>query len=288
MTTSRVPDPSLTRRIAETAVAAARAAGRIQLERFATVLQVDELKRHDVKLEVDKLCEEAAAETIAATFSDHSFLAEEGGGRAGPGEYLWIVDPLDGTVNYFHGIPHYCASVACFRTPEENSTAYAAGKTAAENAASRDWNSLGEPAVGVIYDPAADELYLGVAGAGATVNGKKLRPTSAGKLSEVLVGTSFGSTEANTAHMMKCAKILLPRVRKLRNFGSTALEVVGVARGRLGAHYQRGVHEWDFAAAGIILREAGGIIEAVEYEPGRWELLACAPGIYRPLRKLLP
>lgn len=258
------------------AVESVRTAGEIQRAHFGKPAAVDEILRHDVKLQVDKLCEKAIARTILAAFPDHSIIGEEGGAVLGSGNYVWIVDPLDGTVNYFHGIPYYCSCVACFQrtAPRKEETL-------------RLFADLGLPIAAAVFAVADNELYSAVAGGGAFCNGEPLKPMTTKKLSEALVGVSFGNTEQTVRHMLRCSEILLPHVRKLRNFGAVALDIVNVARGRLGALYQRGVYEWDLAAPGLILREAGGVMDAKEYSARRWEVLAAAPGLHGEIKSLL-
>jgi fructose-1,6-bisphosphatase/inositol monophosphatase family enzyme len=264
--------------IREVAVRAARAAGAVQREHCETRLEVDAAPGHDLKLAVDRLCEEAVVETIRAAFPDHAILAEEGGARPGTGDCTWIIDPLDGTVNYFHGIPYFATCVACYRkTPGSK------GTPGENRVFPREADSLGEPLVGVVYVPPVDELYLGVAGEGATRNGEPVTVSDAAALREVMIATGFGSTDENIRHMQGIGRALVSEVRKIRCLGAAAFDMANVAAGRLTAYYERGIRSWDFAAPNVVLREAGATVEAVEYAPDTWEVLAAAPGVAEAL-----
>lgn len=263
-------------RIRETAEKAARAAGRLLLEHFRSGPAVEAVRRHDLKLAVDRYSEETILETIAAAFPDHGFLAEETGLRPGRSDHHWIVDPLDGSVNFYHGIPCFCVSVACYeRTcpPGAHRDALSA--------------SLGTAVVGVVYAPVFDELFCGVRGGGATCNGHTITVGRETPVEDALIGISLGSREETMARMCSVSAALVRDVRKLRIFGSTALDMAGVACGRMSALVQGRVRPWDFAAARLILEESGGVFEAGEVDPGGWEIIACAPALYPYLKGLV-
>ncbi len=133
-----------------TAVRAALAAGRIQREHYGTLLKVDATKRNDIKLEVDRLCEDAIRDEIRTAHPAHALLAEESGSTQGADAYRWIVDPLDGTVNFFYGIPYFCTCVACYRRPVGRAHA-PEGRGREERASGAGpAEALGEPVVGVV------------------------------------------------------------------------------------------------------------------------------------------
>ena len=166
-----------------TEVSAARLAGSILREHVEKTLSVDAATQHDLKLEVDRLCDDAIRKKLSATYPAHSILTEESGQTTGLSPYQWIVDPLDGTVNYFHRIPYYCTSIACYRTPAQP----AAG--------------LGEPLIAVVYSPADDEMYTAVRNQGAFVNGTRLSTPAVSDLSQALVCTTHGSSPETKAQM---------------------------------------------------------------------------------------
>lgn len=261
-------------RIAEVAVAAARAAGDILKTHASRRRRVNQTGQHDVKLEVDVLSERVILEAIRGAFPDHSILAEESGAAGSAGEYQWIIDPLDGTVNYFYGLPYYCTSVACFRL--EKSAANEGGI-----------ESLGRPVVGVVYAPPTDDLFVGRGGRGATLNEEPIKAGDVTELSDAILCMGFGKTDVLGRHMASAAGLLADRVRKLRCLGAAAFDLSNVACGRLSGFFEKGLRTWDIAAASVILREAGGKIQAEEYEPTRWRTLAAAPGIFEELGKIL-
>jgi len=259
----------------DTAIAAARAAGEIQKRLYGTLLHVDHSARNDVKLEADRLCEQAIIDTIRRDWPDHAILTEERGAVDAEGEMQWIIDPLDGTVNFYYGLPYFCTSVACYRRPQEG---------AADSP--RTLTSLGEPVVGVVYAPPTDELFVGEAGKGAEMNGETIQTSPIERLAESLVTIGFGGRPGLTEHFAAQAAKIEPRVRKLRCMGAAAYDLCNVACGRLTGFYEKGLHVWDFAAGRIILEEAGAVIDTFEYEPENWILLAAAPGVYDELHAI--
>lgn len=272
MTDNRTPDDGQTARIEEVAVSAARAAGTLLREHWGGPLAVDHREQHDVKLEVDRLCEQAIVETIHRAFPDHSILAEEGGASARPGAYRWIIDPLDGTVNFFHALPYFCTSVACYRP----------GADDPDQAA--DLAGLGEPVVGVIYAPPTDELFVGAPGRGATRNGKPLAVDPA-PLADAVICMGFGKGDEIGNRQLDIARAMADKVRKIRCFGAAAYDLANVAAGRLTGFYEKGLRTWDIAAGYAIVTAAGGQMEARQFAPTRWSVLAGGPGVMDDLRR---
>jgi myo-inositol-1(or 4)-monophosphatase len=259
----------------ETAERAARAAGKLQMEWFRCDGGVEVFRRHDLKLKVDRMSEETIASVIRRSFPDHGILGEETGRNPGRSDHLWIVDPLDGSVNYHHGIPHFCVSLACQLLPSESGMRR---ETAAP--------STGEPMLGVVYAPVTDELFCGVRGGGATCNGQPIRVGDVHSLEEAVIGFSFGSREETMRRMCAMSASLARDSRKLRAFGATALDMAYVACGRMSGLIQGRVRRWDFAAAQVILEESGGLFRAREVDPGGWEIIACAPALLPHLENL--
>lgn len=250
-----------------TAKAAARAAGAIQRENFGKMLNVDAKMKNDIKLEVDRLCEEAIINTVLQVYPDHEFLAEEGGeGGKTDAEYVWIIDPLDGTVNYFYGLPYFCTSIACYRKGESGML-----------------KGLGEPVLGVVYAPKIDEMFSAEVGGGAYLNDQKIRAAEVAELSECMVATGFGSTRMGIDRMLNGLPALVDDVRKMRCLGAAAYDICNVAAGRLTAFFEKGLHTWDIAAASIIAAEAGAVVDAFEYAAGRWDYIASAKGVHEKI-----
>ena len=218
---------------------AALAAGRVIRGGFGTVQQVDRALPHDVKLWLDRASEEEILRVLRTSFPGHGVLSEERGFEPGRKSYLWIVDPLDGTVNYHHGIPFFCTSIACHAIADE----------AAPSPGTRlpDGRSLGAPIIGIVYDPLRHEMFAGTAGRGASLNRAPLLTPEAARLDEAVVALSFGAREESIAYMSRVLPALTRCARKVRSFGSTALDMVQVAAGRIGAFVQMGTNLWDFA-----------------------------------------
>lgn len=257
----------------ETATGAAREAGSLQLNLWRGSLDVAKALDHDVKLEADRLSEELILARIGRDCPGSSVFAEEGGGKPGDGPVSWFVDPLDGTMNYFHGQRHFCSSVACYEKRQSLPCDACASK-------------LGDPLAGAVFAAAYGELFSAKSGDGAFCDGVRLR-VSTGSLSKALVATSFGSSPETLERMGRLIPALSKKAWKLRMQGSCALDICGVAAGRLAALYQQDVRSWDFAAARIVLEEAGGRFEAEEFSPGRWNVLAAAPGVFEELKWLI-
>ena len=244
-----------------TAICAARKAGVIQHDHFRKDLKVAESEQHDIKLVVDRLCEQAIIDEIQQVFPDHAILGEESGVIESDSPYVWIIDPLDGTVNYYHGIPYYCTSVSCYRREETPDGEFAS-------------DDIGQPLVGVIYSEQTDELFTAARGQGARFNGRMLYCPQVESLSHAIVSLSVGSTPEIQRYSTQLISELAPKVRKIRSCGATALDLVNVAAGRFHGLIQRRVRSWDIAAASLILMEAGGRLELNATGPHRWDIVA--------------
>jgi fructose-1,6-bisphosphatase/inositol monophosphatase family enzyme len=263
-------------RVHETAISAARRAGAIQMHHFRnTTVRCTQLL-HDVKLETDRKCENVIIAAIRERFPEHTILSEESGALAGSGEYIWIIDPLDGTVNFWHGLPFFCVSIACYCN---------AVLPAGESGLSA--GPLGVPVAGVIFLPFSQELFVGMPGRGACLNGRPIRVSSAESAGDAVVTVSFGKTPETMQRMTRRLDVLLPQVRKARCLGAAAAELAYVAAGFLGGLVYEGIKLWDFAAGKILLEEADGFLEAAETEPGQWRVLAGAPGVRQAFRKMV-
>jgi fructose-1,6-bisphosphatase/inositol monophosphatase family enzyme len=259
------------------AIDAAAAAGVLIREGFGRHQEVDGRPAHDLKLSLDRQCEEKIIGVIRRSFPDHAVLSEEKGYEPGREPYVWIVDPLDGTVNFFHGLPHFCTSIACHELDPQGN-----GSTSSLP----DGRRIGEACVGVVLDPMHDELFVGTGDGQATVNGRPLTIAPVADLAEAIVVVSFGVRDDSIPYMTKLLPRLTEEARKVRSLGSTALDVAQVAAGRIGAFIQRGTNLWDFAGAAAVVRAAGGIVDAQEFAPGRWRIIACNPGLYPRIKEL--
>lgn len=227
----------------------ARRAGETLREAKNTVLRVDAAEQHDIKLEMDRRIQEQIRADILDLFPDHGFLGEEGGEEAKPGQHEWVVDPIDGTVNLFYGIPHYAVSVACRLD----------GRTLA----------------GAIYDPNRDEMFSSHAGGGSTCNGRPIHVAKRIDLNEAILALGFSKGKATIRKCLELYRHYGERVRKLRAMGSAALDLAYVASGRLDAYVEQGVSVWDVAAGALLVEEAGGQVRISPGEPaGKIHLVA--------------
>lgn len=253
-----MPEPE---RLAAVAVEAALASGAVQKEKFGGILAVDKKLADDIKLEADRLCERAMVSIIRKNFPNHAILAEESGDSAGSG-YRWYIDPLDGTVNFYHGIPYYCTTLACYRT-----------------AGGEERRDLGEPLVGVTYAPPTDELFVGVMGKGTTLNGRPVRVREEENLAEAMILTTFGNNEKNIRFTREVTLDLCLRVRKTRNLGAAAYDLANVAAGRASGFLEHGLNPWDIAAGKVLVEAAGGIFVATCSPGNRWGVAASGRNI---------
>jgi myo-inositol-1(or 4)-monophosphatase len=207
--------------------------------------------RHDISYkgsptnlvtEMDRGAETIILDAIHARFPGHAVLAEESGARSGTEPHRWIVDPLDGTTNYAHGLPIYCVSIAL--------------------------ELDGDLAVGVLYDPSRDECFVAERGRGATLNGAPLRVSATPALGESLLGTSYpNDLRAAPRNNLAEHAALIQRCRSVRSLGSAALGLAAVAAGRLDGYWEQRLGAWDIAAGALLIREAGGTVTAVHGAP---------------------
>lgn len=216
----------------------------------------------DVVTAADRAVEQLLVEGIRRARPGDGILGEEGAADDGTTGVRWVVDPIDGTVNYLYGIPQWAVSVGV----EQD------GRTVA----------------GVVYDAAKDELWQGVLGAGSTLNGRLLRCSTATTLEQSLVATGFGYDARRRAAQARVLPALLPIVRDLRRQGAGALDLCSVAAGRVDAYYEQGLSPWDLSAGGLIAREAGARVEGLHGRAaGAPLVLAATPGVFDALHDLL-
>jgi myo-inositol-1(or 4)-monophosphatase len=188
---------------------------------------------HDVKLALDHECQREIERTIRAQFPAHAILGEEGGLQGDAGGWLWVVDPLDGTVNFSHGIPYWCHSVAVQRS--------------------------GETLAAAVYAPVFDELFTATAEGPALCNGAPIRVSDTPTLAEALLLTGVEKNFDQYSDSIEVARAVAAAAQKIRLLGAAALDLCQVACGRADGFYESGLNVWDVAAADLICRRAGAV-----------------------------
>jgi myo-inositol-1(or 4)-monophosphatase len=233
-----------------TAIAAAREAGALLRDHFGTALDVNEFHAHDIKLDLDVRSQELITARLLADFPDHAIFGEEGIAGDQASEFQWIVDPIDGTVNYFYGIPHFCISIAL--------------------------RQAGEILLGVIYDPQRNELWAVEKGGVPTLNDQPIAVSARTQLPDAVLSVGFSKTATTIAAGLPLLEKYVKRARKCRLMGSAALDLAYVACGRLDAYIEPSVSLWDVAAGKLLVEAAGGSFQMTERTdaPGKISVVA--------------
>ena len=230
----------------DTAVRAAKAAGKLLRQSFAKEIRIEYKGAVNLVTEADRAAEAVIVETIRRWFPDHRFLAEEGGeyAPAGPAESIhkWIIDPLDGTTNFAHTFPMFCVSIAL--------------------------ETRGEVVLGIVYDPLHEELFMAEFGRGVTLNGRPIHVSKVEKLNGSLLVTGFAyDVRENRVNNLDHFGNFSMRAQGVRRTGSAALDLCYVACGRLDGFWEMKLSPWDTAAGQLIVREAGGRVTTFSGEP---------------------
>ena len=214
---------------------AALAAGNLLCENFQRQKRVKAVTAHDIKLEIDVQAQELIGKLLFEEFPDHALYGEEGIVGDQSSDYQWIVDPLDGTVNYFYGIPHFCVSIAL--------------------------RQRNEMIAGVIYDPIRNEMWTGQKGEISKLNGKPIHVSDRAELAEAVISVGLSKTGETINTNFPLLQQMIHRVRKCRVFGSAALDMAYVACGRFDAYIETGISLWDIAAGWLLVENAGGTVD---------------------------
>lgn len=253
-----------------TAVKAARDAAEIiqfgarNLDR----LTVDTKGPGDFVSEIDRKAEETIVDTLLGAYPNHGIIAEEGSGatRGNPNsDHIWIIDPLDGTTNFLHGMPTYCVSIAL--------------------------QVEGKLTQGVIYDPSRNDLFTTSKGAGAFMNNRRMRVSKTLKLRDALIGTGFPFRDgALFEEYIVQLRNLMPKTAGIRRPGSAALDLAYVAAGFYDGFWEMKLNAWDMAAGALLIQEAGGLVTGIDGEDSYLEsgaIVAGTPKIFAELLKTL-
>ena len=214
---------------------AARAAGKLLRQNFRGHKRVKVLAAHDIKLEIDVQAQELIGKLLLEEFPAHAIYGEEGIVGDQSSDHQWIVDPLDGTVNYFYGIPHFCVSIAL--------------------------RLQNEIVVGVIYDPVRDETWTGQRGEISKLNGDPIHVSDRTALAEAVISIGLAKTGETINTNFPRLQQMIHRVRKCRVLGSAALDMAYVATGRMDAYIETGISLWDIAAGALLVENAGGTVD---------------------------
>jgi myo-inositol-1(or 4)-monophosphatase len=253
-------------RLLEVAVGLCETAGALLLERFEGDRQEGVRTKTtptDLVSEADLASEHAIAARLAELRPQDGILAEEGNDHQSRSGLRWVVDPLDGTVNFLFGIPQWCVSVA---VQEE------AGRTLA----------------GAIFDPCRQELWTATADGPARLDDAPIEGSSKDDLPTAMIATGFTYAASVRAAQAEVFAKLIPRVRDIRRFGSAALDLAWTAAGRYDAYFERGVNLWDVAAGALICERAGlSVAELPAKGPLPWGMLAAAPALAGPLLEIV-
>lgn len=248
--------PSALARLAEEM---ARAAGRLVRDGRPGQVDVEATKTSpiDVVTAMDLASEALIRRTIAERRPDDGILGEEEGLRAGTSGITWVIDPIDGTVNYLYGIPAYAVSVAAVTGPPRPDA----------------WTVL----AAAVHAVADGRTWTAARGEGAFLDGRRLRVNDAVPLARSLVATGFGYTVDRRRVQARVVAALLPQVRDIRRIGSAALDLCTVASGGLDAYYERGLQPWDLAAASLVAEEAGASVVGLRGAPAGEDMTVAGP-----------
>lgn len=249
-----------------TAIAAARAAGTHGLRNRERRTEVHEALHNDVKLKLDLECQAIATETILKAHPDHAILGEESSDSASQlatrDVYQWIIDPIDGTVNFSHNLPFWCTSVAV--------------------------RINGQVQAGAVYGPVLNELFSASRTGPACLNGFPIHASPVTRLSDAIVMTGVAKTKAGEKPLTSYFQAILENVQRPRIVGSAALDLCSVAAGRADGYFESSIYIWDIAAAGLILERAGGRTEVLDdYGSNRMSFLGTNAHIHEAMRQIL-
>ncbi|MFT4221064.1 MAG: inositol monophosphatase family protein [Microbacterium sp.] len=252
------------------AVEIAREAGELAHRRRSEGVAIAATKSAvaDIVTEADREVEALIRDRLAAARPGDGFLGEESGAAGGTTDVTWVVDPIDGTVNYAYGLPTYAVSVAAVAGDPDPGT----------------WTAL----AGAVFAPGLGELFTAARGEGARLGGRRLAVASEVGAAGALVATGFGYDPATHAGDLERLARVMPLARDIRRIGAASVDLCYVAAGRLDAYFERGINPWDHAAGGLIVQEAGGLIGGLSGGPPSREMtIAAPPALFEAIERAL-
>jgi myo-inositol-1(or 4)-monophosphatase len=272
----RAPDPATLEALEGLAVEVALEAGRLIVDERPANLGVSKTKSTatDVVTVMDQRAQDLLRSRLHDARPQDGFLGEEEGGTDGRSEITWVVDPIDGTVNYLYEIPSYAVSVAAVVGDPTTPGAW-------------------RPVAGAVVNPVTGELFRARVGAGARLQGSRAGDRRLGlaeppPLSHALVGTGFGYDTLRRQWQATVLLEVLPEIRDIRRIGSAALDICAVAAGSLDGYFERGLNPWDMAAAWLVLTESGGVFSGLDGEPPSDRMVvAAAPTLHTALHEVV-
>lgn len=259
---------SLENDLAELAAQIAREAGELAAVRRAegVTLAATKSSMADIVTDADREVEALIRRRLGEARPRDGFLGEESEPQEGESGITWVVDPIDGTVNYAYGIPAYAVSIAAVRgTPVPG-----------------EWDAL----AGAVFAPAAGELFTAARGHGAWLAGRRLAVTD-DTPAGALLATGFGYDPTTHDGDLATVRAVMPIARDLRRAGAASLDLAYVAAGRLDGYFERGLKPWDFAAGELLVREAGGVVSRIDQDSVRPMLIAAGTQVHERLRAIL-
>jgi len=249
-------------------VRAARAAGKVITQGIGRLdtLQIDEKGRNDFVSDVDRKAEGDILAVLKRAYPDHAFLGEESGlSGARDAEYRWVIDPLDGTTNFLHGLPHFSVSIALLKQDRLFQA--------------------------IVYDPMRQELFTAGKGDGAYLDSRRIRVKKTWRLDQAILGTGFPYRQGQDLDFyQRTSRHFTEQSGGIRRMGSAALDLAWVAAGRLDGAWLTGLSEWDLAAGALLVREAGGLVN--DFDGGdTWrqsgELIAATPKVHHEMLQVM-
>jgi myo-inositol-1(or 4)-monophosphatase len=246
----------------------ASGAGKLLLDRPDDLGVTTKSTATDVVTLMDQRAEAFIVAELSTHRPDDAILGEEGANKSGTSGFQWVIDPIDGTVNYLHKVPHWCVSIGLME------------------------ESTGLAMAGVVYVPVLDHMYISSRGLGAWVvdagKPRELKVSDCSELSQALMGTGFGYSNTRRASQARVLQEVLPKVADIRRLGSCAIDLCLVAEGVLDGYYERGVNAWDHAAGELIAREAGALSSGLFGNPiGNDMIVVANPAIHSELVAIL-